>query len=436
MDHDSILLTDNNVIFVEKQNAKLNLEFFISKRLFFSKENKNSISKRIAKIAVFSISLSLSVMICSIVIVTGFKNEIQKKIAGFEGHIQILNYDSNISYETVPIDKNQDFYPSITEFEGIKHIQQFALYPGIIKTKTDFQGVVLKGVGSDYNWAFFNEHLVDGKGITFSDSSKSNQVLISKYVASLLKLKVGDKVNMYFVQDPPRRRRFTIAGIYETSMVEMDKIYVICDIKHVQRLNKWDDNQISGFEVIIDKFTDIDFLTFITREMVSYQFDEDGAMLRVMSIKEKSPQIFDWLGLFDLNVIVIIFLMLAVAAFNMISGLLILVLERTNMIGIMKAMGAENLSVRKIFLYLSGFLTARGLLWGNIIAIGVCLIQLKFQILKLDPSAYFLDSVPINFHIGRILLINLITLAGIMLILIIPSTIITKISPVKTIRFD
>lgn len=414
----------------------LNTELYIAKRLFSSKEDKNNISRRISKIAVFSISLSLAIMICSIAIVTGFKEEIRKKIIGFSGHIQIMNYDSNLSYETAPVSKEQPFYPTIDTLPGIQHIQVYASKAGIIKTSKQIQGVVLKGIDSKYDWSFFRHNLVQGNVFDVSDTVRSNAILISKYMANALSLKVGDKLEIYFIQDPPRVRKFEISGIYDTSLEELDKIYALIDIRHIQRLNGWDKDQVSGFEIIINDFNYLDEMTQLVRGIAGFQMDDEGSLLRISNIVYKYPQIFDWLGLFDLNVIIIIFLMLSVAGFNMISGLLILVLDRTNMIGILKTLGANNISIRKVFLYLSGFFTLKGLLWGNMAGILLCLVQQHFHPIKLDPSAYFLNAVPINFSITQILLLNIGTLVCIILVLTIPSYIISRISPSKTIQFS
>lgn len=375
-------------------------------------------------------------MIIATAIVTGFKNEIRNKVIGFGSHIQILNYDTNTSYETAPVNKNQEFYPQMVNLPGIKHIQVFGTKAGIIKTKTDIQGVVLKGVGSDFDWTFFKRNLTDGVAFRVTDTIKTNKVLISKYIAQLLKLKVGDSFSMYFVQEPPRIRKFTVSGLYETSLEEFDKIYVIADIGHIQKLNNWSDNEVSGFEILLDNFEDLEEMTWVVQQEVGFGFEEDGSRLKIRNIIQKYPQIFDWLNLQDMNVWIILILMLIVAGFNMVSGLMILILERTNMIGILKAVGTQNWSIRKVFLYQSAYLVAKGLFYGNIIGIGLCLLQHYFGIIKLDKSSYYLSTVPVNFNLLYILGLNLGTLLLTVLMLIIPSYLISRISPVKAIRFD
>ncbi|MBI9055649.1 MAG: ABC transporter permease [Bacteroidales bacterium] len=414
----------------------MNTELFIAKRIFSDKSVKKSISQPIMTIAIVGIALGLAVMILSVAIVTGFKSEISNKIIGFGSHIQIVNYDTNISFETEPINKAQSFYADINNLMGIKNIQEFAIKAGIIKTKTDIQGVVLKGVGADFDWSFFDQNLVDGKSFRVNDSSKTDDILISKFIANLLKLNVGDKIIAYFIQDPMRMRPFVISGIYETSLAEFDEKFALIDIKHIQRLNNWNENQISGFEVLINDFSRLDKMTEDVRDIVGFHFNPDGSKLKVLSIKEKYPQMFEWLKLTDMNVWVILILMIAVAGFNMISGLLIIILERTSMIGILKAMGTKNWSIRKIFLYQSGFIISKGLIWGNIIGLLICFLQFQFQIFKLDPTSYYLEAVPINLKVWHILALNVGTLFITVLMLIIPSYIISRLSPEKTIKFN
>lgn len=414
----------------------MNTEFFIARRLIKDKESRKQLSRSIVRIAVIGIALGLAVMIVTVATVTAFKKEIRSKVIGFAAHIQILNFDSNLSYETKPINRNQPFLGELRKTPGIRHVEVFALKPGIIKTKTDIQGVVLKGVDHDYDWTFFRKYLKDGTIIQPGDSLPSGQILISGYIARMLRLKTGDPVLMYFVQDPPRMRRFTIAGIYETGLEEFDKLYAVVDIRHIQKLNNWTPDQVSGFEIYIDRFDDINLMKYRVRDQIGYEVHDQEDNLKVVSITDKYPQIFDWLGLFDINVTIIIVLMLAVAGINMVSGLLILILERTNMIGILKALGTENIRIRRLFLYLSGFLIVRGLFWGNLIGLALCTAQYLGRFIRLDPSAYFLTYVPISFEWGYFLLLNIGTLIAILAMLLIPSMLISRISPDKTIRFN
>ncbi|MCD4768656.1 MAG: ABC transporter permease, partial [Bacteroidales bacterium] len=285
---------------------------FISKRLIRERSKGTSFSKPINTIAIMGIALGLAVMILALSILTGFKKEIRNKIVGFGGHIQVLNFDSNYSYETAPISSDHEFTQKLNKIKGFTNIQVFATKAGIIKTENNIQGVVLKGVGTDYDWSFFSKNLVEGNLLSLSDSVRSSSVLISRKVSEMLGLKLNDEFAMYFVQEPPRMRRFTVEGIYETSIEEMDKIFVMCDINQIRRLNGWKNNQVSGFEILIDRFNEIDFLTFVVRDAIGYEMSEDKEQLKVTNIRIKYPQIFDWLNFQDTNVIIILVLMLLV----------------------------------------------------------------------------------------------------------------------------
>lgn len=418
------------------KHCSMNLELFIAKRIISDRQQENRISRPIVMIAVIGIALGIAAMIISTATVTGFKNQIRDKVIGFGSHIQILNLDSNTSFETTPVNKNQDFLPDLASLPGIKHIQVFGTKAGIIKTDKEIQGIVLKGIGSDFDWDFFKKSLVEGDLFIVSDSIKTNKVLISKYISDLLELKVDDSFTMYFVQDPPRVRKFTVTGVYETSLEDFDKIFILADIGHIQKLNNWNDNQVSGFEITIDNFNDIQLKSWEVQDLVGFEITEGGTRLRVQSIIDKYPQIFDWLNLQDLNVWIILTLIFLVAGFNMVSSLLILILERTNMIGILKALGTRNWSIRKIFLYQSAYLIMKGLFWGNLIGIGFCLIQNQFGIIKLDQASYYLSEVPINLNLFIVFGLNISTLFLTIIMLLVPSYLISRISPVKAIRFN
>lgn len=414
----------------------MNLELYIAKKITYKNKSDRQISRPIISIATLGIALGLAVMILAIAIVTGFKAGITEKITGFGSHIQISNYDNNNSFETYPIDINLVPIDRLSEIEGIKHIQSFATKPGIINTKEETQGVVLSGASLDYDWSFFKNKLVEGDTISMVSSKKSNQVLISEKLAKLLHLNVGEKLIMYFVQQPIRQRAFTISGIYNSGMDEFDKLFVICDMRHIQKLNNWKNNQISGIEITLDDFKNLDETKEQIRNTVSGIFTEDGSTFKVRSIKQRHPQIFNWLEMLDLNVWIILGLMILVAGFNMISGLLIIILEKTNMIGILKALGTDNWSVRKVFLYQSAMIIGKGMLWGNLIGIGICLIQYHFQLISLDPVNYYLDTVPINLNILHLILLNIGTLITTVSMLLVPSYYITRITPSKAIKFD
>jgi len=414
----------------------MNLPYFIAHRLVKGRRKETSFSRPINVIAIIGIATGLAVMILAVSILTGFKQQIRDKVVGFGSHIQIMNFDSNISFETSPINDAQEFIPKIKDIPGIKHIEVFATKAGIIQTNEEIQGVVLKGIGSDFDWNYFRSNMVDGSVFTVTDTGRSDKVIISKKISDMLRLKTGDSFNMLFVQDPPRWRKFTISGIYETSLEEFDKIYVFCDIYHIKRLNGWDDNQVSGFEIFIDDFDQLDAMTIAVRDSIGYKLTEEDTKFKVTNIRIKYPQIFDWLNFQDVNVIIIIFLMLVVAGFNMISGLLILILEKTNMIGVLKALGSEDITIRRVFLYQAAYLIGKGLLWGNLIGIGLAYLQLKTEIISLDPSSYYIKTVPVNLELSHILLLNAGTMVAIIIMLLVPSQLISRITPVKAIRYD
>ena len=407
----------------------MNVEYFIAKRLVSAKEGNNRLSRPIIRIAILAIALSVAVMLISIGVVKGFKKDIADKVIGFGSHIQITAFSDNNSYETKAISKNQDFYPSIENEKGINHIQYFATKAGIIKTKDEIHGVILKGVGSDFNRDFFKDNLVEGEVPIYNDTLTSSRVIISKKIADLLGLEIDEKLIMYFAQDPPRVRKFVVAGIYTTELEEFDNLYVFGDIRHIQNLNNWGIDSVGGFEITIHNFDNLDALTQMVYEKIDYD-------LNAQTIKEINPQIFDWLKLQDINVNVIIILMLIVAGINIITALLILILERTKLIGILKAIGQNNWSVRKVFLYNASYLIGKGLFWGNLLGIGLSLLQKYFHLISLNPATYYMNTVPIHLTFSDVLVLNFGAMLSCILMLIIPTYLITKITPIKAIRFE
>jgi lipoprotein-releasing system permease protein len=414
----------------------MNFPYFIAQRLIKGRGEKTTFSRPINVIAITGIAMGLAVMILAVSILTGFKEQIREKVVGFGSNIQIMNFDSNISFETSPIRETQEFIPKIRKIKGIRHVQVFATKAGIIKTDEDIQGVVLKGVGSDFDWGYFNKNIVEGSVFAVTDTARTDMVIISKKISDMLRLKTGDSFAMHFVQDPPRMRKFTVSGIYETSLEEFDKIYVFCDIGHIKRLNGWADDQVSGFEIFIEDFDNLEKMYQEVRDAIGYRIAEDEEKFKVTSIRTKYPQIFDWLNFQDINVIIIILLMLTVAGFNMISGLLILILEKTNMIGVLKAVGSDDMTIRRIFLYQAAYLIAKGLFWGNLVGIGLAFIQLKTGLISLDPASYYIKTVPVNLDPVHIILLNVGSMAAIILMLLVPSKLISRITPVKAIRYD
>lgn len=404
----------------------MNLELFIAKRI--SSSAQRAFSKVIVTIAITGIALGLAVMIAAFAIVTGFQGQIRSKITGFSGAIQLVKYDLNTSLENNPIQLNDHAEQLLTKTPGLGHYQSFATKTGIISANDEIEGVVLKGVGTDFDWKFYKDKLVSGRTLKLNNDSITNEVMISQFLANRLKLKTGDNILMYFVQEPLRRRKFKIAGIFDLGIEELDKMYVLGDLKVIQRLNNWKDNEVGGYEIAVNDYKQIDTIS-------SYIFQNAGEELAAYSARERYPAIFDWLALLDVNAIVILVLMLLVAGINMISALLILILERTNMIGLLKALGAANLSIRKIFLYKASYLILRGMLIGNILGIGFCLIQKHFQIIKLDQQSYYMNFVPIELHWSIVILLNAGTLIVCILMLLLPSMLVTRITPIKALRF-
>lgn len=408
----------------------MNTPFFIARRI--SSLSRDSFSRPIVRIAIIGIALSLSVMIIAMAVVCGFQQQISDKVIGFGAHLQINKYDFNSSFETTPISIHQDFYPELAKIEGIKHIQIYAYKAGIIKTLSEIQAIIFKGVGNDYDWDFFKRNMIDGVIPDLLGKKSSVEIIISQSIAKRLELNVGDDLRMYFVstdQENIRGRRFKISGVYKTGLEEFDDQFVIGDISQIRKLNRWEDEQIGGFEVLLEDFDDLDQLQESVYNKISYD-------LNATSIKDNYPQIFDWLNLMDMNVIIILSLMVMVAAITMISILLILILERTSMIGILKALGSDNVFIRKVFLYISLTIVGRALVLGNVIGIGFCLLQLNLGIFSLNQESYYMSVVPILLNPLNVILVNLGTAIVSSLILIIPSMIISKIQPVKAIQFS
>ena len=411
----------------------MNLEYFIAKRLITAKEYKSSISAPIIKIAIAAIAIGMVMMIVSVATGIGLQQKIREKVSAFNGHIIISNYDNNQSEATLaPIAKNQKFYPKFNSVAGISHIQAVATKAGIIRTEKAFEGIIFKGVGTDYKWDNIQEYLIAGHLPNLS-SQLNSEVVISQFLADRLKLKVADAFNTFFIKENqnqlPNIRRLKITGIFNSGFQEFDATYIIGDIRHVQRINKWTPNEIGSFEIFVQDFDQI-------QEVGEEVYQQTPSNLDSKTIIEKYSYIFDWLLLFDFNIIIILGVMILVATINMVVALLVLILERTQMIGILKALGANNWSVRKIFLYNAFYLILRGLLWGNCIGIGVLLIQKYFGIIQLNPENYYVNQAPVYFNLGYIAALNLLTVGVCFLVLLIPSYIITKISPIKAIRYE
>jgi lipoprotein-releasing system permease protein len=415
-----------------KTIINLNYELFIAKRIIAGKKYKNSISSPIIKIAVTAIALGIVIMLIAVATGAGLQYKIRDKIAGFKGHIQIVNYDSNNSdVSTVSIKKNQLFYPKFKNIEGIKNIQVFANKGGILRTKTDFEGIIFKGVSTDYDWTFFKEYLVEGK-IPNLTLPRTKEVLLSQTIVDRLHLRLNDTILATFLKTStsklPSNRKYTLVGIYNSGFTEYDKTMMIGDLREVQKLNKWTTNEIGGFEVLLDDFGTIE-------AKGDEIYSEIGVTLNSKTILETNPTVFEWIQLFDNNVWFIIAIMILVAGINMITALLVLILERVQMIGILKALGSTNNSIRKIFLYNASYLILKGLFWGNIIGLSIIFIQYYFKVISLNPETYYVTTMPVYISLKEIVLLNIGTLIMSFLMLIIPSYIITKIQPSKSIKF-
>jgi lipoprotein-releasing system permease protein len=410
----------------------LKLEYFIAKRLITSKNHKSSISAPIIKIAITAIAIGMIMMIVSIATGIGLQEKIREKVSAFNGHIIISGYNDNNSDVSIkPISSVQSFYPNFKNVDGINHVQAIANKAGIIRTETAFEGVIFKGVGGDYQTNYLNEYLISGRFPNLK-SNLNEEVLISKYLCNRLGLKLGDHFVTYFMKESNQGynlRNFKIVGVYSSGFQEFDANYVIGDIRHVQRINKWSPTQIGSFEVFVSDFTQIQSKGQQVYEATSSKLDSQ-------TIVEKFYYIFEWLKLFDFNILIILIVMIAVSTINMVVALLVLILERTQMIGILKALGANNWTIRKLFLYNSFYLILRGLFWGNLIGIGILLIQKYFGIIKLNPESYYVNEAPVSINVFYILLLNLGTILICLFVLLIPSYIITKISPSKSIRFE
>lgn len=411
----------------------MNYEFFIAKRIIGSKAYKSSVSAPIIKIGIAAIAIGIVVMLIAIATGIGLQQKIRDKVVAFNGHVTITNFDSNVSDESeIPISIHQDFYPEFKNIDGIRHVQATATKFGVIRTATDFEGVVLKGVGSDYDWRYFKEFLIEGRLPDYS-GEMSNEVLISQYLANRLQFKLDESFQTVFkkesIDEMPFLRAFKIAGIYNSGFKELDEKFVMGDIRHVQRLNKWDEDQVGNFEVFIDDFKQIE-----AKGMEIYQ--NIPSDLDATTVEQKYISIFEWIKIFDNNTYGIIGIMILVAGINMITALLVLILERTQMIGILKALGSNNWSIRKVFLYNATYLIGLGLFWGNLIGLGMLLVQKYLGLVPLNPEVYYVSEAPVYLNLDYVLLLNLGTFIVCLLMLLIPSVIITKISPVKAMRFD
>ena len=412
-------------------------KLFVARRIYRSKEGEKEVSKPAILIATWGIAIGLAVMIVAVAVVVGFKHEVRDKVVGLGSDITITHFDALKSYETIPVMMGDSLMNDLQATEGVKHVQRYSTKPGMIMTDDNFLGMVLKGVAQEYDWTFLRKHLLEGEIPVFSDSASTNRTLISRTIANKLNIHTGDKLYTYYIEgENVRARRLEVAGIYQTNFSLYDDLFLLTDLHTVNRLNNWKGDRVTGVELEVVDYDRLEDVKENIREKVDLQVNRYGNTYYTQTVEENNPQIFAWLDLLDMNVWVILILMTGVAGFTMISGLLIIILERTNMIGILKAIGADNLAIRKIFLSFSVFLIGQGMLWGNLIGLAFVMVQSQFRLFKLDPATYYVDSVPVEFNVWWWVLLNVCTLIVSVLMLVGPSYLITRIHPAKSIRFE
>ncbi len=415
----------------------MNLPLYLSRKIYGTGDDKQKVSQPAIRIATLGVAVGIAVMLISISVVFGFKHTIRDKVAGFGGHIQVSNFMTLQTSETYPTVVNDSMLKVLNDIPGIKHSERFSMTQGILKTEGDFLGVVLKGVAQEWDSTFIHDNLKEGFIPKFSDSKNSNNILISRSIANKLHLKCGDRIFAYFINDSgARTRRFKICGIYETNLSQFDDITCFVDLYTSVKLNGWEADQALGAELVTEDFNRLDEIEDVVASHVDHTLDSYGSTYSSKTVKELNPQIFAWLDLLDLNVWVILALMTLVASVTIVSGLLIIILERTGMIGTLKALGARNSMIRRTFLWFGIFITVKGLLIGDIVAMALMLLQKYFGIVKLDPQTYYVNTVPVEINIPLFVAVNIVTLAISILVLIIPSYLISHISPAKTIRFE
>ena len=408
----------------------MGFEYFIAKKISAGKTDK--LSKPVIRISYISIALGLALMIVSVAIVVGFKKTISDKIIGFAAHLQVVPFDNNVSLEEQPLTIDREFVKKLKTHPEIRHVQFVAKKAGVLKTDEQIQGVIVKGVGADYDQGFLEENIVEGHFPKITSEKKTNEVLISATLSARLKVKTGEELRVWFVsgnRSQPRGRKFKVSGIFKTSLEEFDSRYMIADIRHLQKLNNWKDNQVGSIEVFLKDAGNLD-------EVAEQLYREIPYDLNLITVKDEYPQIFNWLNLLDMNVAVVLVLLILVAGITMVSTLLIIILERTSMVGILKALGATNVSIRKVFLLKAAVIISKGMFWGNVAGLGFYFIQKYFQIISLSPEDYYMDFVPVELSLTSFLLLNLGTFVVCLLMLIVPSWYISRIVPARALRYE
>ena len=415
----------------------MNFPFFIARRIYAENDERRKVSRPAIRIATLGVAIGLAVMLVSVCVVLGFKHSIRDKVVGFGGHITVADFMTLQGSEPYPVCMNDSMVRVLKGIRGVQHVQRFALKQGILKTDNDFLGVMLKGVGQEFDTTFIHRHLVEGTIPAFSDMRSSNRLLISQIMADKLRLHTGSKVFAYFIDnDRVKARRFTVAGIYQTNLTRFDETVCFTDLYTAVKLNGWESDQAGGAELTVDDFDCIADVEDIVVRKVNRTTDKYGETYSSETIQDANPQIFSWINLLDLNVWIILVLMVCVSGFTMISGLLIIILERTSMIGLLKALGARNRSIRHTFLWFAVFIIGKGMLIGNILGLGLCLLQQYTGVIRLDASTYYVDTVPVEINLPLLLLLNAVTLTVSVFVLVAPSYLISRISPAKSMRYD
>ena len=414
----------------------MSLAFFLARRIYLGGHSEEKASRPAIVIAMAGIAIGLAVMLIAVAIVLGFKREVRDKIVGFGSHIQLTNLDAAYGDNMLPLSVSDSLWQALAHDPEFKHVQRYSVIPGIVNTAESFRGMMLKGIGEEYDASFFRKCLVEGEIPVFSDSLSSNQVVISKSMADALKLKIGDKIDTYYVQNEIRVRRLLVAGIYESNFPEFDDLFMLTDLRMVNRLNLWENGLVSGIEIQLNDYDNLEEATFRLSESLLGKCDALGARYCVQNVEMLNPQVFAWLDILDINIWVILILMMGVAGFTMISGLLIIIIERTSMIGILKSLGADNNTVRRVFLWLSVFLIGKGMLWGNVLGVGLCCLQKYGAVFRLDPQTYYMDTVPVSLSLWWIVLLNAGALVISVWMLLGPSSLVTRIHPADSMRYE
>ena len=415
----------------------MNFPLFIAKRIYFSEGDRHEVSRPAIRIATVGVAIGLAVMIITVSVILGFKHTIRDKVVGFGSHIQVTNFVTQQTAVPAPIAISDTLMRELKAIPNVRQVECYTMTQGILKTDSDFLGVAFKGVGEDYDLSFIRQNMLEGKLPTFSSQKSSNHIVVSRKQADKLHLHVGDKVYAYFIgYDDVRARRFTVSGIYQSNMKQFDDVLCLTDLRTTRRLNDWESDQCSGAEILVKDFDRINETNMAVVELVKNNSDHYGETLSSRTIFEAYPQIFSWLSLLDINVWIILALMVCVAGFTMISGLLIIILERTQMIGILKALGARNKTVRHTFLWFAAFIISQGLLIGDVIGIGLVVLQQQTGFIHLDPASYYVDTAPMELNIPIIVILNVATLLISVFVLIAPSYLVSHIQPVKAMQFD